>query len=236
MRRVLGVAQFSALVAGEIGSVLLLHRLGRVAGFAVPHHDVVRWMVQAPTEDLFAVSARVLGLVLAWWLLAATVLSTARRAVAAWQRRARLDSVTPAVVRRCLDRALAVGLGASLGLGSMHPAGATTRPSPVTATVSVPARDEPVVRSPARHDSSHPAPGRPAAGAAEPRAQRLVIVRAGDNLWVIAERALQHPDRLVEDREIAPYWRRVIAANTATLRSHDPNLIFPGERVVLPPG
>ena len=26
-----------------------------------------------------------------------------------------------------------------------------------------------------------------------------------------------------------------VAANAATLRSHDPNLIFPGERIVLPP-
>ena len=35
--------------------------------------------------------------------------------------------------------------------------------------------------------------------------------------------------------EITPYWRRVIVANAGGLRSHDPNLIYPGERIVLPP-
>ena len=61
-----------------------------------------------------------------------------------------------------------------------------------------------------------------------------VVVRPGDNLWVIARRALGNGTRAIAPAVIAPYWRRVIAANAATLRSHDPNLIFPGERVVLP--
>ena len=65
---------------------------------------------------------------------------------------------------------------------------------------------------------------------------RVVVVRAGDNLWVIAQprRNTATTDAARPRVEIAPYWRRVIAANAAALRSHDPNLIFPGERVVLP--
>jgi nucleoid-associated protein YgaU len=60
-------------------------------------------------------------------------------------------------------------------------------------------------------------------------------VIAGDHLWGIARRRVGvvlgvEPS----SAEIAPYWRRVIVANTPTLRSGDPNLIFPGETLTLP--
>jgi nucleoid-associated protein YgaU len=35
--------------------------------------------------------------------------------------------------------------------------------------------------------------------------------------------------------EISPYWRVVIETNREGLRSGDPDLIYPGETVVLPP-
>jgi nucleoid-associated protein YgaU len=65
---------------------------------------------------------------------------------------------------------------------------------------------------------------------------RIHVVKPGDNLWQIARaeliraRGTERPD----DAEIAPYWRRVITANRATLRSGDPSLIFPGEVVAVP--
>jgi nucleoid-associated protein YgaU len=60
-------------------------------------------------------------------------------------------------------------------------------------------------------------------------------VESGDNLWTIARSELARRDgRAPADRDIAPYWFRVIAANRTTLRSGDPNLIFPGEIVILP--
>jgi nucleoid-associated protein YgaU len=64
------------------------------------------------------------------------------------------------------------------------------------------------------------------------------VVR-GDSLWSIAARHLadatgRHPDSL-PDREIHSYWTRVIRANLGSLRSGDPNLIYPGEVLELPP-
>jgi hypothetical protein len=53
---------------------------------------------------------------------------------------------------------------------------------------------------------------------------------AGDNLWSIA--AAHIGARRAAD--VAPYWRQVVDANRSTLRSGDPNLIFPGELVALP--
>jgi nucleoid-associated protein YgaU len=41
--------------------------------------------------------------------------------------------------------------------------------------------------------------------------------------------------RKPEDTEITPYWRQVIEVNREGLLSGDPDLIYPGEMVTLPP-
>lgn len=58
-------------------------------------------------------------------------------------------------------------------------------------------------------------------------------VVAGDNLWSIAERQVA---AIVDDQTdfVSAYWRRLIAVNRTTLRSGDPNLIYPGEIISLP--
>ena len=65
-----------------------------------------------------------------------------------------------------------------------------------------------------------------------------VVVVAGDNLWELAARHLAVTSGRartdVSDVEVAPYWARVCEANRARLSSGDVNLVFPGERVVLP--
>lgn len=58
------------------------------------------------------------------------------------------------------------------------------------------------------------------------------VVRPGDNLWVIAQRTLEQHERPA--RELVAYWHAVIEANVSTLRSGDPNLIYPGETLTLP--
>lgn len=63
-----------------------------------------------------------------------------------------------------------------------------------------------------------------------------VVVEAGDHLWKISESRLDDIlRRRPTDAEVSPYWREVIDVNRATLRSGDPDLIYPGEVVVLPP-
>ena len=85
-----------------------------------------------------------------------------------------------------------------------------------------------------------PAPaGRPApspTGRAEAGLHRVV---EGDNLWTIARDHLASVTRRragdLSEREIARYWLDVVDANRATLRSGDPDVIFPGETIKLPP-
>jgi nucleoid-associated protein YgaU len=65
--------------------------------------------------------------------------------------------------------------------------------------------------------------------------ERAHVVRAGDNLWRIAETELTRATGgAPAESDIARYWQRVIAANRTTLRSGDPSLILPGEVVTLP--
>jgi len=59
----------------------------------------------------------------------------------------------------------------------------------------------------------------------------VVVVETGDHLWKISER---HVTRRSPGLDVAPYWSRVIEVNTPSLRSGDPDLIYPGEVIRLP--
>lgn len=64
-----------------------------------------------------------------------------------------------------------------------------------------------------------------------------VVVEKGDHLWSITATHLEASTGLEPSAsEITPVWVEVIAANRDRLRSGDPDLIFPGEIVVLPAG
>jgi hypothetical protein len=59
------------------------------------------------------------------------------------------------------------------------------------------------------------------------------VVRPGDHLWALAEAATSaRLGRPAGDAEVAPYWARVVRANPQLA---DPDLLFPGDVVHLPP-
>jgi nucleoid-associated protein YgaU len=66
---------------------------------------------------------------------------------------------------------------------------------------------------------------------------RTWVVRPGDNLWSIAARALGASwGRPPDVREVGPYWWRVVEVNRPRLPNpSDPNLLFAGDQVTLPP-
>jgi nucleoid-associated protein YgaU len=64
---------------------------------------------------------------------------------------------------------------------------------------------------------------------------QTVVVDDGDHLWSISADYLEQDlMRVPTDSEIALFWRDVIEANRNRLRSGNPDLIYPGETVVLP--
>ena len=86
--------------------------------------------------------------------------------------------------------------------------------------------------------SAPPAPA-PSAPAGSPTttpgdAQTYTVVD-GDHLWGIAVSRVADATREPTARDVHAYWLRLIEANQTTLRSRDPDLIFPGEVLALPP-
>ncbi len=131
-RRVLAL-----LVAGEAIAVVALHRLGGVDGFAIPRHDVARWLQQTPSEDVLLAGVRLAALVAAWWLLGSTLLYAAARVARLHRTAAALGWATLPAVRRWADRAAAVSIVAATALGVGRPAAADPQPptTPTTAPV-----------------------------------------------------------------------------------------------------
>lgn len=118
---------------------------------------------------------------------------------------------------------------------------AVTGPSTVPASLepaTTPDREGPAPPPPDRPGGSPPAdlpgsagdlPASPLDGAAEAATH---VVAAGDNLWAIAAADLGGSASLAQ---IHSRWRTIIEANRDRLRSGDPDLVYPGERIVLPP-
>jgi len=168
------------LVAVEGASVVALHRLGGVDGFAIPRHDLGRWLQQTPSEDVLLAGLRLAGLLAAWWLLATTLLYVAARVARLHRAAHALGWATLPVVRRWADRAVAVSIVAAGALGAVRPAAAdpptTTAPAPVVVDVdhrdraSLPDLQPATARTGRRVDPPPSTVGRPAETAPLPPA------------------------------------------------------------------
>src|SRR5829696_2615786 len=62
------------LLALELGAVLALHWLGRFPGLRIRWDEPVPWVLSSPVQEVVGALLRTVGLVMAYWLLASTVL------------------------------------------------------------------------------------------------------------------------------------------------------------------
>jgi hypothetical protein len=186
------------------------------------------------------------------WMLPATLLAVVARSCSALAALGRVEALLPRVIRYRLDRAVAAGVGTALL--ATTPAAASA-PAPVVRAPFVIERAEPVVRD-REPVTATTAP--PATLFAEPAARREPVPRAGprtvplprperpaprgpihvvapgENLWQIARATLASRGSPPSNEQVASYWRATVALNRATLRSGNPNLIYPGEAIELP--
>jgi hypothetical protein len=198
------------------------------------------------------------ALAAAWYVLAAGVAGAIARALRAATLVRVADALTLAPLRSTLRAALGVGLSgvltfstAAVAVGAAPdnpppivtlqrlPDGGTpttTAPPPTTSTTPTTVATTPSTWAspqPSPPEVVRPAP-RPAPAPQAPTAHWRV--RPGDCFWTIADRVLSSRlGRPVTDREIVPYWRRMITENRSRLRDPaNPDLLFPGQVLALP--
>ncbi|HWL44491.1 MAG TPA: LysM peptidoglycan-binding domain-containing protein [Ilumatobacter sp.] len=135
-----------------------------------------------------------------------------------------------------LGRVMPDGTTITADTETIHPGWQLSLPSTAATTTL------PTYPAPPDPPTTAPVPAQPIDGEqvdgepAPPLVPGTVVVARGDNLWRIAERhlaeALGHPPT---EGETVVYWRELVTTNRPLLASGDPNLIYPGEAVTLPP-
>lgn len=205
------------LVAALAGLVAGLHAAGEGPLAAPPAgwHDAVAWYEEVGPAVASLSLVRVAALAAGLWLLVVTLVQLSFGVVLA-------PRAWGLLVRRLAGSTLAAGLSmASLPPGAAAPA---ERAAIVRAVDDVPGTATVRVTGHA---------GAPTVRASEPSAPVArpvtVLVAPGDSFWSLAEAAVGAP------AEVAPYWRRLVAANRAALVDPaNPDLIYPGQRFLLP--
>ena len=229
------------VLSTEAIAVAAVPRLGRRAPFNLPLDDVDPWLRAAPADALIA-ALRLVALVLAGWLLVATVAYAFASATSIPAAVRACEWATPRAIRRTIDHVLAVSIvaGAVTVPATAHHAGAVQdRPPPVSVDVrsgkslgSLPSEWSPPVT--VANTPVVPVVERP-----RPSTTTTVVVTPDDNLWELSASALARGTAreraTIADDEIARYWRTVCDANRDALRSGNVNVIYPGETVALPP-
>lgn len=246
------------MALGFAGAMAMLHLLGRGTLAAPPLgslHDLAIWATEREPDVVAMVLVRLLALALGYHLLFTTVLAVVGRVVHAPRLVTVADAMTLPIFRSAAGRLAGLALSASTVLGSALPS-ASASPTPAAARSVAdplppsadvgPALIERVALAP---ELSPPSEGStatirsvpPASAPETPRgevsdarpAPTLHRVQPGDHLWGIAEEAVRAAiGRPPSDAEVDPFWRQVILANPDLV---DPDLIFPGQLVVVPP-
>lgn len=215
-------------VVGAAAAVVALSAAGGGVLATPPVTDPGRlgpWVEeQGGVVAAFAV-LRLVGLGLAWYLLATTVLAVMTRLAGAAAAVSFSDTFTTPMVRRLVESALTV----SVTLGAVAPAGAPTTGAVAIAQVSEAEPETATLRL------IEPAPAPPPAPTPAPAPSRTHVVQPGDHVWSIAERTLAvHLGRAPTEGEVTPYWRALIDRNAKAFTTGDPDLIFAGQTLELP--
>jgi hypothetical protein len=255
-------ATLVALLTAEALTVVVLHGLGRVDGLGGPGSDPAGWLRSAAPEEVVAGGLRLAALAGAWWLLASTAAYAAAHLLRVPTAVRTLRWAVLPELRGWVERAVGASVLASVALGPTGFGAGTASageppptievrdgravesiPDPAAPTPTPPTTTPPTTAPPAPDPS--PVPAEPPSPAAPPQspapevASTPYVVATGDSLWTIAAGHLAHATgravAALPADEVASYWVRVVDANRDALRSGNPNLIYAGEALELPP-
>jgi hypothetical protein len=222
-----------AVLAGALALLLLAG--ARLPGPVVPvlQGQPPRWGGPSTPADLVAGVVHAATVVMTGYLMVAAVLELACTAIPR-RRGRRVPRIRLPVGTAAIARIAGTGLALSV---TVLPAAAGAEPAPVVMHVlAPPSTDPPVLHrlgagAPDRAARAHTALG-PSSGAAD----EVWVIRPGDDLWQVACTTLAvRSRRPVPDAAVAEYLDRLVARNADVLvvRGH-PELVYPGQRFVLP--
>ncbi len=236
--------RFIVLAGFETAALTWLLSLRR--WLRIPWSDLDTWLRVTPIEDAIAAVIWFVAFGCVLWLVGSTLLYVAACTSRVPGLIRSVEWMTLPAIRKVTEGALAAILVASPVAAT--PVWAETQP-PVIAVVETDGTILPpgvAGRSPEVSDDGGspqdagipPLPAFPhetGNGFFESPAERI-SVETGDNLWAICRRHLTDAlGRRPTNEEIVPYWRRVIELNQPNLISGDPDLIYAGEVIELPP-
>jgi hypothetical protein len=239
------------LVLAAAAATAVLVAAGRGSLATPPLDDLPGWIEDRGTLVAAMAAVRLLGLAAAAWLLLVALVGEAARLAGATRLVLLADRALPAVVRNALGAVAGVGViagGVAATVGP--PAAGSVAPPPAVATQQLlpPEGEAPgagaaaVARmtvlppdpEPAPAPAPVPAPVPDRVATAAPAAEEWTVA-PGESFWsiaedVVAERSAQPPS----DDAIAAYWRVLVDANRGRLVAGDPDVIWAGQRLVLP--
>lgn len=231
--------------SGGFGASLwALVSLGSIEWLQIDWSNPVGWLGRVETEVALAAIARLAGLALVVWMALSTLVYLAARVGGI--RPGAVDWLSIGPLRRAIDALLA----GTLVVTTMAPAGAAIDPvgEAATSTTTIAAVDPSYIPVPAGPqamtaetdanpdlDTAGPEPEAAVDPPVEAHEPTTVTVAIGDHFWNLAQ---AHLARVLgydpTDAQIAPYWARVVETNRDRILSGDPDVIFPGEEIVLP--
>ena len=197
-----------------------------------------RWYDTVGPEMATIALLRVAAVALTGWLLLAGSLQVLGAIAAPSRLQSLADRISPRSLQR-LGHGLA-GLSLTAGLAAPAPGAGTPAPPPlveVPASAAGPVDDGHGTATMHLVEDGSPAsmPAPTPVPPADPVGE--LTVGAGDSFWSIAVEELSDPSgNPPSDRQVAAYWRRLIDANRSRLVDPgNPDLLYPGQMLTLPP-
>ena len=193
------------------------------------------WAAERTAPEAAMAVLRLVGIGLAWYLLAATALGLAARLVGGARSVALADVVAVPLVRRVVQVGLGVGFAGAVVAAAGAGRGVPVERVPTAADVAL-AADTTLPPVTTTTTTTTPAPAPPRVSAPAPAAVRTWVLQPGDHLWSVAERVVEEQlGRPASESEVHPYWSTLVERNRQRLpHPQDPDLVYPGLEIELP--
>lgn len=230
------------------GAMVLLHLLGRGTLAAPPLGSLAglrRWAVEQDPTTVAMVVVRLLSLAVGYHLLFTSLMAVLGQVLRTPRLVTIAEAMTLPMFRSTAGRLAGLAISASTFVGGVLPTAGAAPALEVTVAAPLPTSDNtgptliervaiPPTSAPGTTETT--ATIRAVVPSSVPTAEATPTmhrVQPGDHLWAIAETTLEIAlGRAPTDAEVAPFWRLVIQANPDLV---DPDLIFPGQVLVVPP-